>query len=85
MTRRGWTNSSIVYVNDLFRLRAYQDGDQVCFVLDDFIDLHNSPAYFLPLNIFNKDTLSGLPLQPPGIKADRFPLQIRVRALERLT
>jgi len=35
---------------DINRLRVRLDGDQLCFTLDDFVDLQTSPAYFLPLD-----------------------------------
>lgn len=35
---------------DLDRLRVKIDGDQMCFTLDDFVDLQSSPSYFLPLD-----------------------------------
>ena len=32
------------------RLRVRLDGDQLCFALDDFVDLQTSPAYFLSVD-----------------------------------
>ena len=35
---------------DINRLRVRLDGDQLCFTLDDFVDLQTSPAYFLSVD-----------------------------------
>ncbi len=35
-------------IEEIFnRMRWFKDGDEVCVVLDDFVDLQESPAYFL--------------------------------------
>jgi len=35
---------------DINRLRVAIDGDQLCFMLDTFVDLQQSPAVFLALD-----------------------------------
>ena len=31
-------------------MKCFVDGDQICIVRDDFVDLQESPAFFIPLD-----------------------------------
>jgi len=35
------------HVENISRLRAFMDGDSICITLDDFVNLQESPAYFV--------------------------------------
>jgi hypothetical protein len=49
-------------------MKTFQDGDRLCVTRDDFINLQESPAYFLSMDspmaaTILRDGLLGLPLE----------------------
>ena len=48
-------------------MRAFTDGNMLCITLDDFVNLQESPAVFIPLDcknakIIQRDGFRGLPM-----------------------
>ena len=48
-------------------MRYFRDGNAVCVVLDDFVNLQESPALFFPIEsatgrVLQRDGVRGLPL-----------------------